>query len=389
MAPQKKQKDSKPKIEPKEEVTIKPKVTFTGEPKTMEELLSLTGYDLKGFKKGDSIEGVITRVTAREVLVDVGGKAEGVVMDRELDTYKDLLLSLQIGDTVTAQIVVPENDRGQAVLSLRKFVTEKRWTLLSDKQKAGESVEVIIREPVRGGLLVEYGGIRGYIPNSQIDGAMQKQMDKMNGRRVQVKIVEVDKDGNRLVFSQRAVAEAEAFAKQKDLLESIEEGSNVQATITTVVPFGAFAKFTVTKDDKEHEVEGLIHISEIAWEKVDDASQYLKAGDNIKVKVITLEKDSGKINLSIKQLLPDPWEHVLDMFEKDSQVTGIVSKVTPIGIFVTLSPGVEGLIHISKMSPGLEPKEGEEIQCIIENVEPEKRKISLSMALTEKPIMYR
>lgn len=387
MAPTKKQKETKSQV--KEEVQTVPKKVFSGEPKTMEELLSMTGYNLKGFKKGDSVEGSVTRVSAREVLVDVGGKAEGVVMDRELEVYKDLLLSLQIGDTVTAQIVVPENDRGQAVLSLRKFVTEKRWALLSEKEAAGESVDVIVREPVRGGLLVEYGGIRGYIPNSQIDGGMQKQLDKMNGRRMQVKIVEVDKEGNRLVFSQRAVAEAEAFAKQKDLLASIEEGSTVQATITTVVPFGAFAKFTVTKDEVDHEVEGLIHISEIAWEKVDDASQYIKAGDVIKVKVITLEKESGKINLSIKQLLPDPWEHVLDMFEKDSQITGTVSKVTPIGIFVTLSPGVEGLIHISKLSPGQEPKEGEEIQCIVENVEPEKRKISLSMALTEKPIMYR
>lgn len=388
MAPTKKLKT---KPNPKEQEAVKPevKVTFTGTPTTMEELLASTGYTLKGFKKGDTIEGRVTKVTAREVLVDIGGKAEGVVMDRELELFKDLLMSLTSGDQVIAQVVVPENDRGQAVLSLRKFVTERRWNNLTDHQKNGESVEVIIREPVRGGLLVEYGGIRGYIPNSQIDGNFQKQMDKMNGRKVQVKVVEVDKEGNRLVFSQRAVAEAEAFAKQKDLLDLVEEGNTVQATITTVVPFGAFAKFSVKKDDKDEEIEGLIHISEIAWEKVEDASQYIKSGDLLKVKIISIEKETGKINLSIKQLLPDPWEHVLDMFEKDSQVTGVVSRVTPIGIFVTLSPGVEGLIHISKLAPGEEPKEGEDINCIIENVEPDKRKISLSMALHEKPIMYR
>lgn len=385
MAPTKKnKKQTKPK-----EMEATPVKKFEGEPTTMDELLSQTGYTLKGFKKGDTVEGTITRVSAREVLIDVGGKAEGVVIDRELEVYKELLLALSLGDKVIAQVIVPENDRGQAVLSLRKFITERRWNLLTEQQKNNESVEVIIREPVRGGLLVEYGGIRGYIPNSQLESGFQKQLDKMNGRKIQVKIMEVDKEGNRLVFSHRAVAEAEAFAKQKDLLEVLEEGQTIQVTITTVVPFGAFAKFKVTKDDKEHEIEGLIHISEIAWEKVEDASQYVKSGDSIKVKIIGLEKESGKVNLSIKQLLPDPWEHVLDMFEKDSQVGGTVSRVTPIGIFVTLSPGVEGLIHVSKLSPGDEYKEGDEVNCLVENVEPEKRKISLSIALTEKPIMYR
>lgn len=359
------------------------------EPQTMEELLSQTGYALKGLKKGEVVTGKVTRVTAKEILVDIGGKSEGVVMDRELEFYKDMLMLLQIGDTVIAQIIVPENDRGQAVLSLRKFITEKRWDLLTEHQKSGKPVEVIFKEPVRGGILVEYSGIRGYIPMSQLDGQSSKQVDKLSGKKAEVKVVEVDKEANRLVFSQRAVTEAEAFARQKDLLESIEEGSTVQATITSVVPFGAFAKFSVSKDGQTHEVEGLIHISEIAWEKVDEASSYVKPGDTLKVKIIGLEKETGKITLSIKQLLPDPWENVLDMFEKESQIKGTVSRVTPIGIFVTLSPGVEGLIHISKVAPGEEPKVGDDIMCIVEDVQPEKRKISLSMALTEKPIGYR
>ncbi len=356
---------------------------------SMEELLANTGYTLKGLRKGDTVEGTITKVTAREILIDIGGKAEGVVMDRELEFYKDMLMSLAVNDHVMAQVIVPENDRGQSVLSLRKFITDRRWETLTEAQKSGVPVDVVFREVVRGGILVEYNGIRGYIPMSQLDSQTSKQVDKVSGRRVSVKVVEVDKDSNRLVFSQRAVTEAEAFSKQKDLLEHVPVDETVQATITTVVPFGAFAKFAVTKDEKEHEVEGLIHISEIAWEKVDDASQYIKQGDKIKVKVVGVDKESGKITLSIKQLLPDPWENVTDIFEKESQVKGTVSRVTPIGIFVTLLPGVEGLIHISKVAPGEEPKEGEEITCIVEDVQPEKRKISLSMALMEKPIGYR
>jgi small subunit ribosomal protein S1 len=355
----------------------------------MEELLASTGYALKGVKKGDILEGIVGRVTPREITVDIGSKTEGVVIDKELDTYKDILMQLKTGDTVVAQVIVAENDRGQSVLSLRRNIFEKRWTHLAEHQKSGEPLEVTLKEPVRGGVLVDYGGLRGYIPQSQLDSGTFKQLDKSSGRTIRVKVVEVDKETNRLVFSQRALTEGAALAKQKELLSALTVGDTVQATITGVVPFGAFAKIKVTKDGTEHEIEGLVHISEIAWEKVEDPNQYLKTGDNVKVKVIGLDSETGKLTLSLKQLLPDPWEHVLDMFEKDSSVKGTVSRVTPYGAFVTLSPGVEGLIHISKIAPGEEPKLGQEITCIVEDIQPEKRKVSLSMTLTEKPIGYR
>jgi small subunit ribosomal protein S1 len=358
-------------------------------PQTMEELLAQTSYTLKGVKKGDVVEGKITRVSRKEMTIDIGGKTEGVVIDRELETYRDMLMALKVGDTVVAQVIVAENDRGQSVLSLRRSIFEKRWTDLIEKQKSGEIVEVTLREPVRGGILVDYGGLRGYIPQSQLDQATFKQLDKMVNRRVQAKVVEVDQETNRLVFSQRAVTEGATLAKQKEILSALTVGETVQSTITGVVPFGAFAKIKVTKDGEEHEVEGLIHISEIAWEKVEDVNQYLKVGDAVKVKVVSIDAESGKLTLSLKQLLPDPWEHVLDMFEKDSTVKGVVSRVSPYGIFVTLSPGIEGLIHISKISPGEELKAKDEIQCVIEDIKPDQRKISLSMALTEKPIGYR
>lgn len=368
--------------------TLSPKPSAK-QPQTMEELLAMTGYSLKGIKKGDVVEGKITRVTPKDITIDIGGKTEGVVIDRELENYKDALMALKPGDTVVAQVIVAENDRGQAVLSLRRSIFEKRWTDLAEKQKNGQPVEVILKEPVRGGILVDYGGLRGYIPQSQLDAGLSKQIDKITGRRVLAKVVEVDHESNRLVFSQRAVAEGEALAKQKEVLDALTVGESVQAVITGVVPFGAFAKLKVIKGDTEHEIEGLIHISEIAWEKVDDPNQYLKVGDSVKVKIIGLDAATGKLTLSLKQLLPDPWEHVLDMFEKDSVVTGTVSRVSPYGIFVTLSPGIEGLIHVSKVTPGEEQKVGNEIQCTVEDIQPDKRKISLSMTLTEKPIGYR
>jgi len=358
-------------------------------PQTMEELLASTGYALKGFKKGDVIEGAVSFVSPKEVRIDIGSKTEGVVIDRELENFKEALMALKIGDRVVCQVIVAENDRGQSVLSLRRSIFEKKWQELADHIKSGEPVDVVCREAVRGGILVDYGGIRGYIPQSQLDSASVKQIDKLSGRVIVVKVIEADRETNRLVFSQRAITEAGALAKQKELLEGLEIGTAVEAVITTLVPFGAFAKFTLTKDEAPQEVEGLIHISEIAWEKVDDAGQYLKVGDKLKVKVIGVDPNTGKLSLSLKQLLPDPWENVLDMFEKDSQVKGTVSRATPYGIFVNLSPGIEGLLHISKVAPGEEPKAGDAITCIIEDIQVDKRKISLSMTLTEKPIGYR
>ncbi len=365
-----------------------PKTKTTGA-SSMEELLAKTGYTLKGLKKGDTVTAVITRISAREIALDTGSKTEGVVMDKEIENYRDMLAKLKVGDTVTAQVVVAENDRGQSVLSIRKSLLEKRWATLADVQKNGEAIDVVLRDPVRGGVLVDYGGIRGYIPMSQLDTAVSKQLDKASGRRIKVKVIEVDSATNRLVFSQRAIAEEVTLARQKELLDVIPVEKTVEASITGVAPFGAFAKFEVEKAGTKHEVEGLIHISEIAWEKVDDPNQYLKSGDKIKVKVIGVDEKTGKVTLSVKQLLPDPWEHVLDMFEKDSQVKGKVTRTSPYGIFVELTPGVEGLIHISKVIPGTEPKVGEEITCLVEDVKPDQRKISLSMALTEKPIGYR
>jgi ribosomal protein S1 len=383
---------SHPKTDSSEEpkvAPVTPAKKSTKAPQTMEELLAITGYSLKGVKKGDVVEGAVTRVNPKEITVDIGGKTEGVVIDRELETYKDALMALKPGDKVVAQVIVAENDRGQSVLSLRRSIFEKRWNDLAGFQKNDQAVEVTLKEAVRGGILVDYSGLRGYIPQSQLDSTLNKQLDKVFGKRVNVKVVEVDKETNRLVFSQRAVSEGEALTKQKEVLDALTVGDTVVATVTGVVPFGAFAKLTVTKDAVEHQVEGLIHISEIAWEKVEDPGQYLKVGDTVKVKVVGIDTKTGKLTLSLKQLLPDPWENVLDIFEKDSQVKGTVSRVSPYGVFVTLSPGIEGLIHISKISPGEEPKTGQEIVCTVEDIQPEKRKISLSMTLTEKPIGYR
>lgn len=363
--------------------------TAKSEPQSMEELLTLTGYTLKGFQKGDTVQGTVTSVSAKEITVDVGGKTDGVVLNREMEFYRDVLMTLKPGDTITGRVILTENEKGQPVVSLRQDIIAKRWETLKKLVESAETIDVILREPVRGGALVEYGGLRGYIPQSHLDGGILKQLDKSIGKTLQVKVIEVDPDTNRLVFSQKAVTESAMLAKQKELLGFVEVGSVYDAVVTGVVPFGAFAKISITKDDKTVELEGLIHISEIAWEKVEDPNTYLKSGDKIKIKIIGLDEKTGKLTFSIKQLLPDPWEDVNDIFKKDDHVAGKIARITSYGLFVTLSPGIEGLIHISKIAPDFEPKIGEEVSCTVEDVQGDKRKISLSMALTEKPMGYR
>ncbi len=353
------------------------------EPSTMEELLSQTGYQIKGVKRGEIVEGTILSISPRHLLLDIGGKGEGVVHEKEMPYITDIIRGLKVGDTISVQVVNSENDRGQVVVSLRRTAMSKRWEVLSAKLTDKEEVEVTIRELSKGGFLVDYQGLRGFIPLSQADGELVKLSDKATGRHIKVKVIEVDRDANRLVFSQRIGMVSE---KQKELLKTVEIGKTYPAEITGIVPFGAFVTVKVTD---EATLPGLIHISEIAWEKVENTSDYFKVGQKLDVKVIGADPKTGKLTLSIKQLLSDPWDDVTKVFSVDQTVKGKVSRLSPYGAFISLLPGIDGLVHISKMAPGEEPKVGEEVECMIEEINPERRKISLSLVSHAKPIGYR
>ncbi len=352
------------------------------EPETMADLLSQTGYHLTSFKRGEQVKAKVLEISPKKILLDIGGKSEAVVHEKEVPYIGDLAQSLKVGDMITAQVVVIENDRGQTVVSLRKTASTKRWQLLSEKMKKGEMVDVTIRELSRGGFLVDYFGLRGFIPLSQVDAELVRSGDRASGRRVSVKIIEVDESANRLVFSQTS---GQVNPRQAAALKQIKVGQTCSAEVTGLAPFGAFVGVKVG----EESLPGLIHISEIAWEKVEKTEDYIKMGQTLDVKIIGIDAKSGKLTLSLKQLQADPWQDVVKMFSIDQTVKGTVARVTPIGVFVTLLPAIEGLIHISKLAPGEEPKVGEEVECTIEEINPDKRKISLSLVTHAKPIGYR
>ncbi len=348
-------------------------------PVTMEELLAQTGYTIKTFKRGDVVEGTVTEVAGRTVFVDVGGKMEAVVAEGEYETSKDYLQALKPGDKITGVVVSPESDSGQIILSLRRAVEDSRWKALEKAHEKDEIIEVKVKETTRGGLLVETDGAYGFIPSSQLSREVgDKQVLK-------VKIIEIDRAENRLVMSERAVSEAVEIEARKKALGIVKNGEIYDGVVTGLVPFGAFVEIKIKKDV----LEGLVHISEISWEKVDDVSKVLKEGDKMKVMVIGLDEENGKLALSLKRLSGDPWQVMAAKYPVDSKHKGKVTKIAPYGVFVHLEKGIEGLIHASKMPAEATFVEGQEVDVFVESVDMDKRRLSLGVVLTEKPVGYK
>lgn len=359
----------------------------TVEPQSMEELLSQTGYTFKTYKRGDQITGVVISTSSNEVIIDVGAKSYAQVATKELDHIRDITSTLKPGDSISAAIVQSENELGYMVVSLRSLGYEKRWETLAEKFENDTEIEVRGLDIARGGMLIDYAGLRGFIPQSQLDTSAAGDPQKLKGKKIKVKIIELNKKNTRFVVSQKAVTQKDLIKKQKQVLDTFEVGKKYKANVTGIANFGIFVVVPVEKQGVE--IEGLIHISEIAWEKVEDPHKYVKVGQKIDVCVIGVDKTSGRLNLSIKQLTPDPWKEIENRYKAEQQIKGIISRLSSFGAFVAIEPGIEGLIHISKIPPGEEPKEGQKVECLIESVDSQKRKISLSLVPISKPVGYR
>lgn len=357
----------------------------------MEELLRTTGYSLKGYRRGETVTGKVVEVTGRTVLVDIGGKAEAIVSEQEYALAKDYFRSLKPGDEVSGIVLVSENDSGQVVLSLRRAAVDQKWKHF-EKALADETVITVRgREQTRGGMLVDADGMMGFIPTSQFGHELELNPGGYVGKPIEVKVIEVDRGQNRLVLSERAVSEAEEIEKRKKALSGVIIGGDYEGSVVGMVPFGVFVQVDLPgkKGAEGETVEGLVHISEISWEKIDDVNKIIKPGDRVKVQVIGIDEDSGKLALSIKRLSSDPWLVVAQKYVVDSKHTGTVTKLVPYGVLIRLEKGIEGLIHASKMPAGKVFTEGEEVEVFVESVDLDKRRLSLGVVLSEKPVGYK
>ena len=388
---------------------------FTKEPQTMEELLEQTGYALKGLKKGQKVEGIVTDITKKMLLIDIGAKTEGVVIEKEYEFAREMLEDLQVGDEVEAYVGSPENERGQILLSLRQTVMDKRWELFEQLLKTEEAIEVRGLEVNKGGIIVKIQGVRGFVPSSQFGREYLGRLEDLQNKAFQVKVIEVDREKNRLIFSEKAVSEQAALAQQSEALKLVKAGDVLEGVVSGIMPFGVFVRADVSqpkavkkttktatskaskaakkkKPEKKAEelfLEGLVHISEISWEKVESPGVYFKTGDKIKVKVIGVDEKSARLNLSVKQLSDDPWSKMVDKYPEGSKVKGKITRLAAFGAFVNLEPGVDGLIHISKIPADKEFEAGQAIECFVESVDAEHRRMSLSLALIKKPVGYK
>jgi len=373
----------------------------------MEELLASTGYNIPSLRRGQEVTGKVVAVSPSEILVDIGGKSEGILTGQELSAVRDIASKLSVGDTLDVTILYPENDAGQIVLSLRKLSGERRWTELEEKRLSQEDLEVSAVEANRGGIICDFFGIRGFLPASQL--LQPVKANELIGRALTARVIEVDKQTNRLIFSQKQSSQKD-FKEIAKLLAEVEIGQKLKGVVTAALPFGIFVEVEVEESkspadapstslralagrqrvkESEDKLEGLVHISEISWEKVDDPKRLFKVGDKVEVMVIAKDETTGRLNLSVKQLAKDPFLESSGKYSKDETVEGTVARVSPYGVFVLLDEGIEGLMHISKIPPNQAFDIGQKVTCTIESVDTEARRISLAPVVKEKPILYR
>lgn len=363
----------------------------TKKPQTMAELLALAESKMVIPKKGDKVEGKITNIGKKSLTIDIGAKTEGLVGDKEFEAASDYITDLAVGDTLEAHVLSAENDQGQVLLSLRKAASDSRWDYFTEAYENETILEAKGLEVNKGGLIVSVNGTRGFVPSSQFGKELVGSFQKLKGETVRVRVIEVDREKNRLIFSERHVSEAEELANKAQALESVEDNAIYEGVVSGVMHFGLFVtvEVPVAGDDSVGHVEGLVHISEISWEKVTHPKEFHKVGDRIKVRVLGVDDKTGKLNLSIKQLTDDPWLAIADKYQVGTTVEGTVSRVEPFGVFVNVEQGIDGLIHSSKLEENHGLNRGDTVTVNVESVDPEQRRMSLSLVLTEVPLGYK
>jgi small subunit ribosomal protein S1 len=355
---------------------------------TMADLIG-SGAEIKVLKPGDTIEGTLISVGKNEVYIDLEGYGVGVVRGRELYDDQATLASLKPGDKVFASVIETENKEGNVELSMRQAGQERVWQTLKDKLASKEVLATKILAANKGGLMVEVNNVMGFLPVSQLslehyprveEGDKNKILSILNsyiGQLFNVQIITADQEEEKLIVSEKAVFEK----VMEEKLGKLKIGDEVTGTVTGVVDFGVFVKFG--------ELEGLVHISELAWQRIENPRDLVKVGQDVRAKIIAIDK--GRVSLSVKQLQPDPWQDAVKKYSVGQVVKGKVTKVMPFGVFVELDPEIQGLAHLLELShesvKNAEEvlKIGEEKEFKVISIEPAEHRLGLSLKALEEP----
>lgn len=334
-------------------------------------------------KKGDTVKGTIVKIEDNQAYVSLGYKYDGVIPLRELSNVnlENASDAVQIGQEVEAKVVSINDEKASLVLSKRQIDGAKAWDDLQSKFDNGEVLEVTVADVVKGGLVADIG-VRGFIPASMVARQFVEDFSDYKGRKLRVKIKEIDRENNKVILSAKEVLEAEYEEQKQSVMASLQPGQVLEGTVQRLTPFGAFVDIGG--------VDGLVHVSEIAWNHVAHPADVVSEGQKVNVKVLKVDPSIGKISLSIKAAQPGPWESVSGQFNTGDTVTGVVKRLVSFGAFVEIAPGVEGLVHISQIAhrhiatPHEVLKEGQEVQAKILDFNPAEKRVSLSIKETEE-----
>jgi small subunit ribosomal protein S1 len=353
----------------------------------MEQFLNDPAHDYRNLKYGDTVDGTIMRIDKDEILVDIGAKAEGIVPSREMQSLPaEDRAALHIGSELLVFVVQAEDKEGRAILSVDKARQEKSWRVL---QTAYEKSDVITARVVnynKGGLLVNLDGVRGFVPASQVNGISrgpdtQKQSDmaRMVNTDLQLKVIEINRNRNRLILSERQAVQEARESKKDELLSRLKEGDVRTGTVSSVCDFGAFVDIGGA--------DGLVHLSEISWSRVKHPSEVLKPGDKVQVSILSIDQDRKRIALSIKRTQSEPWTRAGERYQLGQIVEGTITQLASFGAFARIEDGIEGLIHISEMGderiqhPKEVVAEGDTVQARIIRIDPARKRMGLSLRL--------
>jgi small subunit ribosomal protein S1 len=367
--------------------------TPQSENQSMETLLEEQGLALDFPKQGEIRTGFIATIGENEILVSVGTKSEGVIAGRELEQIPaDERNAFEVGQEIPVYVLSPEDPNGNVVLSYLRAREEKDWEQAENLLAEGQAFESDIIGYNKGGLLVPLGRLRGFVPASQISlvrraalggDTPDQRWGKMVGEPIKTRVIEVDRARRRLILSERMALQETREVLKDRLLDGLHENDVRTGRVTSVADFGAFVNIDGA--------DGLVHLSEISWERIQHPNEVLKVGQEVQVKVIAIDRERKRIGLSIRQLQPDPWLQKVAHLKEGQLIEGRITHLTKFGAFARLGEDLEGLIHISELGeqrvnhPKEVVKEGDEVTLRIIKIDPERRRIGLSLRKVDSP----
>ena len=329
-------------------------------------------------RAGQTVTGKVVQITDDEVCVNIGYKADGLIKRADLVDQ-----DVKLDDEIEVEVVKVNDGEGNVLLSQRNIVNRKAWDALLEKEESGEYLDAVGKEAVKGGLIADVGGVRAFVPASQLSQRYVEKISDFVGKPMKLKILEIDKQKKRVVASRKAVVAEEAAAKKKEVWDKLEEGVVIHGIVRRLTDFGAFVDLGG--------VDGLIHITDLSWGRIKHPSEVVKPNQEVDVKVLSLDPERERIQLGYKQLQPHPWDNAVENYPEGSIVEGKVVRITDFGAFVELQPGLDGLVHISQCSTQRVAKVedavkvGDVVNVKVLGVDPEKKRISLSIRQALEP----